>query len=151
MTALGYAYAGKKAAVGTSGGGFCLMTEGLSLAGMAELPILIVMGQRPGPSTGLPTYSAQTELLFALHAGQGEFPRFLAAPGDAEEAYYWSALGLRISWEFQIPAIILSDKDLGESFYNFDRSLAGDPEAPRLLPEENRNAGEKTGQDLPYR
>jgi len=150
-TALGYAYAGKKAAVGTSGGGFCLMTEGLSLAGMAELPVLIVLGQRTGPSTGLPTYSAQSDLLFALHAGQGEFPRFLAAPGDAEEAYYWSALGLRISWEFQIPAIILSDKNLGESFYNFDRSLAGDPEAPRLLPEENRNAGEKTGQDLPYR
>ncbi|NLY89676.1 MAG: 2-oxoacid:acceptor oxidoreductase subunit alpha [Firmicutes bacterium] len=152
LTALGYAYAGKRAAVGTSGGGFCLMTEGLSLAGMAELPILIVMGQRPGPSTGLPTYSAQTELLFALHAGQGEFPRFLAAPGDAEEAYYWSALGLRISWEFQIPAIILSDKDLGESFYNFDRGLAGDPEALNLLPEkEGRNSSANTGQDLPYR
>ena len=59
LTALGYAYAGKKAAVGTSGGGFCLMTEGLSLAGMAEVPIVIVLGQRTGPSTGLPTYSAK--------------------------------------------------------------------------------------------
>lgn len=76
LTALGYAYAGKKAAVGTSGGGFCLMTEGLSLAGMAEVPIVIVLGQRTGPSTGLPTYSGQSDLLFALHAGQGEFPVF---------------------------------------------------------------------------
>ena len=152
LTALGYAYAGKKAAVGTSGGGFCLMTEGLSLAGMAEVPIVIVLGQRTGPSTGLPTYSGQSDLLFALHAGQGEFPRFLVAPGDAEEAYYWSALCLRISWEFQIPTIILSDKNLGESFYNFDRELAADPEAPVLLPEEeNPDAGERTGQDLPYR
>jgi 2-oxoglutarate ferredoxin oxidoreductase subunit alpha len=152
LTALGYAYAGKKAAVGTSGGGFCLMTEGLSLAGMAELPILVVLGQRTGPSTGLPTYSAQSDLLFALHAGQGEFPRFLVAPGDAEEAYYWSALGLRISWEFQIPALILSDKNLGESFFNFDRKLVEDPEAPDLLPAgENNKPGAGAGQDLPYR
>ncbi|NLZ43452.1 MAG: 2-oxoacid:acceptor oxidoreductase subunit alpha [Clostridia bacterium] len=152
LTALGYAYAGKKAAVGTSGGGFCLMTEGLSLAGMAELPVLIVLGQRTGPSTGLPTYSGQSDLLFALHAGQGEFPRFLVAPGDAEEAYYWSALGLRISWAFQIPTIVLSDKNLGESLYNFDRGLVGDPEAPDLLlPEENPDPGASAGQDPPYR
>ncbi len=147
MTALGYAYAGKKAAVGTSGGGFCLMTEGLSLAGMAELPILIVLGQRSGPSTGLPTYSAQTDLHFALHAGHGEFPRFLAAPGDAEEAYYWSALGLMISWEFQIPALILSDKELGESFYNFDPEVSGDPEVAgrSLSPETRINAAGISG------
>src|SRR5690554_792348 len=153
MTDLGYAYAGKKAAVGTSGGGLCLITEGLSLAGMAELPILIVLGQRPGPSTGLPTYSAQTDLYFDLHAGQGEFPRFLAAPGDAEEAYYWSALGLIISWEFQIPAIILTDKDLGESFYNFDRELVGDLEVLNRLhgPGDKHNSGNNIRQGLPYR
>jgi len=75
LMALGFSYMGKKVAVGTSGGGFCLMTEGLSFAGMAELPIVIILGQRPGPSTGLPTYSAQTELHFALNAGQGEFVR----------------------------------------------------------------------------
>ena len=92
LMALGYIYAGKKAAVGTSGGGFCLMTESLSMAGMAELPIVIILGQRPGPSTGLPTYSAQTELHFAPHAGQGEFHRFVVAPGDAEEALFWSAI-----------------------------------------------------------
>lgn len=125
LMALGYSYAGKKAAVGTSGGGFCLMSEGLSFAGMAELPIVVVLGQRPGPSTGLPTYSAQADLHFALNAGQGEFTRFVVAPGDAEEAYYWSSVALNMSWKYQIPAIILSDKNLGESVFNFDIESAG--------------------------
>ena len=74
IMALGFAYAGKRTAVGTSGGGFCLMTEGLSFAGMAELPVVLVVSQRTGPSTGLPTYSGQTELHFVLNAGQGEYP-----------------------------------------------------------------------------
>ncbi|MFH0826790.1 MAG: 2-oxoacid:acceptor oxidoreductase subunit alpha [Candidatus Omnitrophota bacterium] len=120
LMALGFSYMGKKTAVGTSGGGFCLMTEGLSLSGMSELPIVIVLGQRPGPSTGLPTYSSQTDLHFALHAGQGEFTRFIVAPGDAEEAYGWSAVSLNLSWKYQIPSIILSDKNLGEGVFNFD-------------------------------
>lgn len=120
LMALGFSYCGEPVAVGTSGGGFCLMTEGLSFSGMAELPVTIVLGQRPGPSTGLPTYSAQTELHFALGAGQGEFTRFIVAPGDAEEVYYWSAIALDISLKVQIAAIILSDKDLGEGTYNFD-------------------------------
>lgn len=120
LMALGFAYAGQKAAVGTSGGGFCLMTEGLSFAAMAELPIVIMVGQRPGPSTGLPTYSSQTELHFVLNAGQGEFPRFIVSPGDAEEAFYWSQAALNISWKYQIPSFILSDKTLGEGAYSFD-------------------------------
>ena len=120
LMALGFSYLGKKTAVGTSGGGFCLMTEGLSFAGMGELPVVIILGQRPGPSTGLPTYSAQTELHFALNAGQGEFARFIVAPGDAEEAYYWSAISMNISWKYQLPSIILSDKNLGEGISNFD-------------------------------
>jgi len=120
LMALGFSYCGKKVAVGTSGGGFCLMTEGLSFSAMAELPVVIILGQRPGPSTGLPTYSAQTELHFALNAGQGEFSRFLVAPGDAEEAYCWSQAALNISWKFQVPSIILSDKNLGEGTYSFD-------------------------------
>ncbi len=74
LMGLGGAVAGAKTAVGTSGGGFCLMTEGLSFAGMAEIPIVIVVSQRTGPSTGLPTYTGQAELQFVLHAGQGEFP-----------------------------------------------------------------------------
>jgi 2-oxoglutarate ferredoxin oxidoreductase subunit alpha len=142
LMALGFAYAGERAAVGTSGGGFCLMTEGLSLSGMSETPVVIVLGQRPGPSTGLPTYSGQTDLHFALHAGQGEFVRFLAAPGDLEEAYYWSALALHLAWKYQIPAIILTDKNLNEGISNFD---SGSVEAiPELSP--SLRAGE-----APYR
>jgi 2-oxoglutarate ferredoxin oxidoreductase subunit alpha len=127
LMALGFSYAGKRVAVGTSGGGFCLMTEGLSCAGMAELPIVIVVSQRTGPSTGLPTYTAQADLGFVLHAGQGEFPRFVVAPADASEAYSWSAVAMDLAWKYQIPAIILSDKTLSEGMYCFDPEKSGDP------------------------
>lgn len=120
LMALGFSYAGERVAVGTSGGGFCLMTEGLSLSGMAELPIVIVIAQRPGPSTGVPTYTAQGDLHFAINAGHGEFVRFVVAPGDAEQAFYWSSLALNISWKFQIPSIILTDKALSEGTYSFN-------------------------------
>lgn len=120
LMALGFSYAGEKVAVGTSGGGFCLMTEGLSLSGMAELPIVIVVAQRPGPSTGVPTYTGQGDLHFVLNAGQGEFVRFVVSPGDAEEAYYWSQVALNISWKYQTPSIILVDKALSEGTYSFD-------------------------------
>jgi 2-oxoglutarate ferredoxin oxidoreductase subunit alpha len=123
LMALGFSYAGKRSAVGTSGGGFCLMTEGLSLAGMAELPIVLVVSQRTGPSTGLPTYSGQSELQFVLYAGQGEYPRLIVAPGDAQEALYWSAVAMNIAWEFQIPAFILPDKTLSEGTYSVDTGL----------------------------
>ena len=118
LMALGFAYAGKRSAVGTSGGGFCLMTEGLSLAGMAELPLVFVVSQRTGPSTGLPTYTGQSELQFVLTAGQGEFPRLIVAPGDAEEAVYWSAVAMNIAWKFQVPTFILPDKTLSEGTYS---------------------------------
>lgn len=126
LMALGFSYMGERVAVGTSGGGFCLMTEALSLSGMSELPIVIMMGQRPGPSTGLPTYSSQTDLHFVLNAGQGEFCRFVVAPGDPEEAYFWSAKALGLSWKYQIPSIILSDKNLGEGVFSFDLDSIGE-------------------------
>jgi 2-oxoglutarate ferredoxin oxidoreductase subunit alpha len=110
------------------------MTEGLSLAGQAELPVVVMMGQRTGPSTGLPTYTAQGDLHFILNAGHGEFPRFVVAPGDADEAYYWSGIALNMAWKYQLPSLILSDKILCEGLYSFDPVLAGDPqeEAPVL-------------------
>lgn len=113
----GMAYAGAKTAVGTSGGGFCLMTEALSMAGMAEIPITIVLAQRSGPSTGTPTYTAQSDLHFAIHAGHGEFPRFVIAPGDAEQAYLWAGHALSLSWQFQVPSILLTDRVLSEGVY----------------------------------
>jgi 2-oxoglutarate ferredoxin oxidoreductase subunit alpha len=129
LMALGFAAAGKRVAVGTSGGGFCLMTEGLSLAGMAELPVVILVSQRTGPSTGLPTYTGQSDLLFVLHAGQGEFPRLIVAPGTTEEALYWSAVAMNIAGEFQIPAFILADKTLSEGSYSTDLSAV--PKIPQ--------------------
>jgi 2-oxoglutarate/2-oxoacid ferredoxin oxidoreductase subunit alpha len=121
MMALGFAYAGVRAAVGTSGGGFCLMTEALSFAAQAELPLVVMIAQRPGPSTGLPTYTAQTELHFALAAGQGEFPRLIVAPSDADEAYSWSAVALEAAWKYQVPALVLSDKMVSENVTSFEK------------------------------
>jgi len=109
------------------------MTETLSLSGMAELPVVIILGQRPGPSTGLPTYSCQTELHFALNAGQGEFTRFVVAPGDAQQAYYWAIVSLAIAWKYQIPAIILTDKDLSEGTYSFDLEAVDEVKKEELL------------------
>ncbi len=134
IMALGYAYMGVRTAVGTSGGGFSLMVEGLGLAGQAELPVVVVMGQRTGPSTGMPTYSAQTDLHFVLHAGQGEFPRLIVAPGDAEEAYYCAGSALNLAWKYQLPAFVLTDRVLNLGLYSFDAGAAGDlREEPPVL------------------
>jgi len=120
LMGLGSAVAGAKTAVGTSGGGFCLMTEGLSFAGMAEIPIVIVVSQRTGPSTGVPTYTGQADLRFVQYAGQGEFPRLIVAPADPGEAYLWSAAAIRLAWKYQIPAFVLTDKTLSEGTYSVD-------------------------------
>ncbi|NYT05204.1 MAG: 2-oxoacid:acceptor oxidoreductase subunit alpha [Methanomicrobiales archaeon] len=125
LMAQGFAYAGSRTAVGTSGGGFCLMTEGLSMAGMSEVPVVVVLSQRPGPSTGVPTYSAQGDLGFVLSAGQGEFPRFVCAPGTVEQAFEWSGRALNLSWKYQVPSFVLVDKALSEGIYSFDDANAG--------------------------
>ncbi len=126
LMAQGFAYAGKRVALGTSGGGFCLMTEGMSLAGMAEMPLVVVVSMRAGPSTGVPTYTAQSDLHFVMNAGQGEFTRLVIAPGDLEQAYFWSATSLDLAWKYQVPAILLSDKTLSESAYSFNLEEARD-------------------------
>ena len=120
LAALGCAYAGTRAAVGTSGGGFSLMVEALSLAGMAELPVVVVVGQRAGPSTGLATYTAQADLGFAIHAGHGEFPRLVIAPGDAEEGRTWIRAAMDLAWKFQLPALFLPDRTICEGMYSLD-------------------------------
>ncbi|MDD1659000.1 MAG: 2-oxoacid:acceptor oxidoreductase family protein, partial [Methanomicrobiales archaeon] len=122
LIALGCAYAGTRAAVGTSGGGFSLMVEALGLAGMAELPVVIVLGQRAGPSTGLATYTAQADLGFAIHAGHGEFPRLVLAPGDAEEGRIWIRAAMDLAWKYQLPALFLPDRIICEGMYSIDPS-----------------------------
>jgi 2-oxoglutarate ferredoxin oxidoreductase subunit alpha len=120
LMALGMSYAGQRVAVGSSGGGFCLMVEGVSMSGQAELPVTVMVAQRPGPSTGLPTYTGQSELHFVLNAGQGEFPRVVVAPGTAEDAYWWSAVAIGLSWRFQVSSFVLADKTLCEGSYSID-------------------------------
>jgi 2-oxoglutarate ferredoxin oxidoreductase subunit alpha len=82
---------------------------------MSECPIVVNLGQRPGPSTGLATHSGQGDLLFAIHASQGEFPRIVIAPGDQEECFESTKQAFNLAEKFQIPAIILTDKYLAES------------------------------------
>ncbi|MBS3065922.1 2-oxoacid:acceptor oxidoreductase family protein [Candidatus Pacearchaeota archaeon] len=117
--AIGSSIAGAKAMVGTSGGGFDLMTESLSLAGMAEVPLVIYLSQRPGPSTGLATYTGQGDLNVALHSGHGEFNRIVIAPGDPLEAIEKTSEIFYFTQRYKIPGILMSDKHLVESYYSF--------------------------------
>ncbi|MFC1917259.1 2-oxoacid:acceptor oxidoreductase subunit alpha [Chloroflexota bacterium] len=119
--AIGAAYAGVRAMVATSGGGFALMVEGLALAGMTETPIVVVLAQRPGPATGLPTRTEQGELWFALHAGHGEFPRAVLAPATAEEAFHAAIKAFNLAEKYQIPVFILTDHHLASSYATVDR------------------------------
>lgn len=113
--AVASAYAGARTMVGTSGGGFALMQETVSLAGMSETPLLLVECQRAGPSTGVPTYTAQGDLEFAVNSGHGEFPLVVLAPRDAEEAFSRAGEALDLAWRYQVPVVLLSDKHLAES------------------------------------
>jgi 2-oxoglutarate ferredoxin oxidoreductase subunit alpha len=116
--AVGASYAGARAMVTTSGGGFALMTEGLSLAGMLETPIVIHLGQRPGPATGLPTRTEQADLELALYAGHGEFPRIILSPGNIDEAFFFTQKAFNLADKYQIPVFILTDQYLLDSYYN---------------------------------
>ncbi len=116
--AIGAWYAGARAMVTTSGGGFALMTEGLSLAGMLESPMVIHLAQRPGPATGLPTRTEQGDLELALYAGHGEFPRIILAPGKTEEAFHLAAKAFNLTDKYQVPVFILTDQYFMDSYYN---------------------------------
>ncbi len=107
--AIGAAHMGARAMVPTSGGGFALMVEALGLAGITETPVVIYNAQRPGPSTGLPTRQEQADLLFMLYASQGEFPRFLLAPGTHEECFAAGWRAFNLAEKYQTPAMVLSD------------------------------------------
>jgi len=119
--AIGAWYAGARAMVTTSGGGFALMTEGLSLAGAMESPMVIHLAQRPGPATGLPTRTEQGDLELALYAGHGEFPRVIFAPGTIEEAFALTAKAFNLADRYQIPVFILTDQYLIDSYYNINK------------------------------
>lgn len=115
---LGASYAGARAMVTTSGGGFALMCEGVSLAGIIETPVVIHIAQRPGPATGLPTRTEQGDLELVLYAGHGEFPRIIFAPGNLEQAFYLSQKAFNLADKYQIPVFILSDEYLVDTYHN---------------------------------
>jgi len=118
--AIGASFAGVRAMTGTAGGGFALMVEGLSLAGMTETPIVIALGQRPAPATGLPTRTEQGDLLFAIHAAHGEFPRVVFAPGTPEQALFLTNKAFDLAEKYQIPTFVVFDQYLADSAWTFD-------------------------------
>ena len=112
---IGASFAGVRSIGSTSGGGFALMVEALGFAAQAEIPLVMVNAQRGGPSTGLPTRTAQADLNFVVHASQGEFPRIVMAPGDIEECFYETFRIFNLADKYQVPCIILTDKFLADS------------------------------------
>lgn len=114
--AIGASFSGAPSIVTTSGGGFALMTEGVSLAGMTETPVLVVIAQRPGPATGLPTRTEQGDLDFVLHGGHGEFAKAIYAPATVDSCYLLTARALQTAEKFQTPVFLLTDQYLADSY-----------------------------------
>ncbi len=152
--ALGASFAGVRAMTGTSGGGFALMVEGVSLAAITETPVVVALAQRPGPATGFPTRTEQGELQFVLSAAHGEFPRVIFAPGTPEQAFYLTNKAFDIAEKYQIPVFILTDQYLADTQWtldgfdlsrlkNNDYRLRGDAFA--ALPAYKRHAFTETG------
>ena len=125
-TAIGSSFAGVRSAVGTSGGGFALMVESVSLAGITETPLVIFLAQRPGPATGMPTWTEQGDLLFAVFAGHGEFPKIVLAPGDPKEMIELTMAAFNLADIYQTPVIILSDMFLSESHQSLSKNWLED-------------------------
>jgi 2-oxoglutarate ferredoxin oxidoreductase subunit alpha len=113
--AVGSMHAGTRALVATSGGGFALMTETVSLAGMVEVPLVIVIVQRPGPATGLPTWTTQGDVYLAMHAGHGEFPRIVIACSDPESCFELIQHALNMAEKYQTFVAVLSEKVIAEA------------------------------------
>ncbi len=119
--AIGAGYAGVRAMTATSGGGFCLMVEGLGLAGMTETPIVIVEGQRAGPAIGLPTRTEQGDLEFIIHASHGEFPRAVLAPSTVEDAFWLTIKAFNLADKYQIPVILVTDHHLATCYSTVEK------------------------------
>lgn len=119
--AIGASHSGTRSFCATSGGGFDLMTEAVSFAGIAEIPFVCNISQRPGPATGAPTWSAQGDLNLAVYSSHGEFPKIVIAPADAEEAFYLTSKAFNLADKFQTPVLILTDKMLAESLYSLKK------------------------------
>lgn len=118
--AVGANFTGVRAMTGTSGGGFALMVEALGMAALSETPVVACLVSRIGPSTGMPTWTEQADLKFALNASQGDFLRVVLAPGDMEESFQLSAQAFNLAEKYQLPVIMMSDKFLAETVFSQD-------------------------------
>ncbi len=143
--AIGSMFAGTRALVGTSGGGFDLMTESLTMSAMTETPFVCILGQRPGPATGLPTWTAASDLNLAVYAGHGEFARLVIAISDPESAYVLIQHAFNWAEKYQIPVIVLTEKQIGESLFQMadlpsdvpiERHLLTEPELTQATPQD---------------
>ncbi len=141
---IGASYSGARSMTGSAGGGFALMVEGVSLAGVMELPLVAVVGGRPGPATGLPTWTSQTDLSFVMYAGHGEFPKIVFTPGNLEESFKLTRLAFLLTEKYHTQAYIISDKLLLESRMTVEQSKLPSEYsnqrysfAPEALPEDN--------------
>jgi 2-oxoglutarate ferredoxin oxidoreductase subunit alpha len=126
---LGVWYGGGRAITTTSGGGFALMGEGLSLSGITETPMVVYLAQRPGPATGLPTRTEQGDLELAIYSGHGEFPRIVLAPGDPKECFDLARRAFELADLYQVPVIVLSDQYLADSYFHVEQ-FEIDPKQP---------------------
>ncbi len=133
--ALGASYAGARVVVPTSGGGFALMVEGISLSGMTETPVTVVLAQRPGPATGLPTRTEQGDLNMVLYAGHGDFPRAVYAPGTPEQCFELTCRAVNQAEKWQSPVFVLTDQYLADSYravVPFDLEALPEPSYPAV-------------------
>ncbi len=140
---LGASFAGTRSLCATSGGGYDLMTETVSLAGMIETPLTVIVAQRPGPATGLPTWSGQEDLNLAIYSGHGEYAKAVMAVGDHAEAFRVLGEALNIAETYQIPVIVLTDKTLAETNATVDPASLVGVEIERGLTEVQKAKGKE--------
>ena len=140
---VGAGYTGVRAMTATSGGGFCLMVEGLGLAAMTETPIVVIEGTRPGPAIGLPTRTEQGDLEFILHASHGEFPRVVFAPATVEDCFNLMTQAFNIADRYQLPVLLITDHYMANSYFTTDKFDLNKVHIDRgLLFDKNKSAGE---------
>lgn len=151
--AIGAAFAGVRAMTGSSGGGFALMVEALSFAGVSEIPLVVFEATRQGPATGLPTWTSQGDLNFVLGAGHGEFLRVVFTPGDVREHFLLAKLAVELAEKYQLPVLIMSDKYILESLQSMPK-MAVDLQNSRLSMVNEGQLGENSlveGEYLRYK
>lgn len=141
--AMGSMYMGCRALTATSGGGFDLMAESISCSAMTEIPLVIVLGQRAGPGTGVPTWSGASDLNAAVYSGHGEFPRCVLSVSDASDSYTLIQDAFNISETYQIPVILLTEKHIAESIFNI-KSLPKPKKIARGLVKDGKQRYEYT-------